>query len=1641
METQDCQEASNSPETTAEVAVSGSAKGKGKSKGPPLPTFTKKPGVAKQQEPKAISVDLAPPFQLERPPNSEKGGVIKFTTSSGSQLPFLVRQLTDSGRGEKGVRVDQAVRYLGRLRALRFECDNYNAATRPADAQRFLEFCSSCGVQAGERPVDLPGLDELIQTVEGEIEDLESLREEIGSGHVQFTALAEVFIPGKKVFMQVEGLSEPVGMTVLQSWYQQQQTLFGPEKSFHMELEFLAYLGSSFALVNFQEVMFAYKGVRRLDSLFYIAMTSQMLEKLHQRGKKYRDAAMSSPYVQYSRGSFFAHGRAKHATLSGGRVMLDTQRGHEYGHHAARGGDNCSVALQQALRTFKLQQKHGTETLRLVQDPQDSELWMAWPAMVGFSFTAKCWGQVLVADTSPIQFRADAFQQLVLPDDTKEIIRSAVRHAGTSGLDFIEGKGDNTIFLLYGPPGCGKTLTAEAIAEMLHMPLYVVTAGDLGINAQEVEQNLSQVLHLCSEWNALTLIDEADIFLEARSSSELQRNALVCVMLRLLEYHQGQGILFLTSNRASNIDPAVRSRITVALHYEPLSQKGIERAVVVVADRTGEGSEDVLEEHPQSSRRVYMPGVLQTTTVAAMPRVQKNSRALSQMRQGILTGIPLRQSSATSADGDVQSGYDMRPFKFGTTHKSLDKEETWSEETSENIHRSVKHTNELLERTQQLERDAAKFLDDVGELSVRVKQQVATAREACQSCMQASIFNLSQQKRELEESVAQGQLDINRTEALLQHMQKEIKGQRTSLEQWEQSQEIPLERFDQRLPLAVQQDMRLSASDRMQEHMHNARSNVRVLSNKSEKMRELLSKLRSSSDRLQMHLAAVTASCNIDMQCSKIACNKDASKSSVSASRSNTASRAPVTGHLSKESLALIRSRIKSAAYVGYDVIFKRFDKDGSGTLCFDEVRVALRRILRIPPSSLNDYQISSLCATLDTNASGNVDIAELVSFLGTESLEGRHGLLKEKLNQDLGLSKVEDGSFKLDCFVNRKPRQNKSQCSPQPSTSSKNTLPQSVVDTIRSKIKAASYAGQMGREIQALFSRFDYNGSGVLEVDEVRQVLRRAMRTAYGGCVLCWTWTSQVPLALQNSLDSWERSQAEGKKMNSAGRKRAARLVDVEQGRGILTAAEARQQQSILYRCFQSEVLVELLVLRVLVVRGELAVLAGFALVFVAVAFGLPVVVLRVRKRARIAWSILLESSRLVAAVCVLLPHAGWSPSLAHSCPGLREPRGPGNFKLVAEQRYDLTPEPPPWISCHGRRWRPAPWKRKWSAAYGGWNHRHHGEPEVVRDNYIPVFDGQPSSYKEYRKRVNLYYKKMTLANKKTEATINLLTSLAGPVWKQVEHLADSAPDDENGFSLVLQELDRVYQYDSRVEMPKAFERFFYGVNRPSGQTLIQYCSDHREAARELERHDVKLPDPVGGWLLVMSQVDNKKLSVATVEQALFYFFGQDYKSTRTEGPRANGRGRAYQQNRWGNYRTYGAAYVTEEDENFHEAQEYEYEDYEPNESEYYDPAYFGEEEEDEPVEEAYAAYLDARRHLAEVKAGRGYYPVVAMTDNGAQLPDAAQVGSGKGKPAKGKMKGKSSGKGKAGKSGRSAPQQPKGMARAAATKCLRCG
>ncbi|CAG8728037.1 2891_t:CDS:2, partial [Racocetra fulgida] len=75
-------------------------------------------------------------------------------------------------------------------------------------------------------------------------------------------------------------------------------------------------------------------------------------------------------------------------------------------------------------------------------------------------------------------------------------------------INLVSGKGDGCTFLLYGPPGVGKTLTVEAIAEMLHRPLYFVTVGELGTNARDLEKNLMIIFKRALAWNAIILIDE-----------------------------------------------------------------------------------------------------------------------------------------------------------------------------------------------------------------------------------------------------------------------------------------------------------------------------------------------------------------------------------------------------------------------------------------------------------------------------------------------------------------------------------------------------------------------------------------------------------------------------------------------------------------------------------------------------------------------------------------------------------------------------------------------------------------------------------------------------------------------------------------------------------------------------------------------------------------------------------------------------------------------------------------------------------------------------------------------------------------------------------------------------------------------------
>ncbi|KAH6890682.1 P-loop containing nucleoside triphosphate hydrolase protein [Thelonectria olida] len=208
------------------------------------------------------------------------------------------------------------------------------------------------------------------------------------------------------------------------------------------------------------------------------------------------------------------------------------------------------------------------------EPPDDPFLLLLPPRIHGFGLHDKKWRSLLVKHLHPVEWQKDAFRKLVLDQHKKDLIEAMVQVHISSNMspDVIEGKGKGLIVLLHGGPGTGKTLTAESVAELTERPLYRVTCGDIGTDPESVEKYLESVFYIGTTWKAVILLDEADVFLEEREKNDLQRNALVSVFLRVLEYYEG--ILILTSNRIGTFDEAFKSRVQLAIHYPPIDEKG-----------------------------------------------------------------------------------------------------------------------------------------------------------------------------------------------------------------------------------------------------------------------------------------------------------------------------------------------------------------------------------------------------------------------------------------------------------------------------------------------------------------------------------------------------------------------------------------------------------------------------------------------------------------------------------------------------------------------------------------------------------------------------------------------------------------------------------------------------------------------------------------------------------------------------------------------------------------------------------------------------------------------------------------------------------------------------------------------------------
>ncbi|KAJ9636356.1 hypothetical protein H2201_003521 [Coniosporium apollinis] len=435
-------------------------------------------------------------------------------------------------------------------------------------------------------------LQQLLQT---EFKSLTEASQDMKSkGVMTYEHLWTLFQPGALIYTRQDGHETVIKL---------QETRYGQDNCgnpcFWLICKYNDWDGTKFGTVKLNLKIYPYTGTRAIVSLTAFPLDfhrhkDDLTARLIERGSKAEALAGSNYKGYHGIGWMYGQFGTKDKYNIKGRIVIDTYGWNRFNpnyaiHVAALSQkevvattDDCDDSEDCEEYEEEYDEDEGdmpSDGHFADEDDQhrrppltDEQKLMLTPLLRGYSLKTKQWLNFFVNCVQEIDWMEGAFDSLVLPANQKELIlgftESQRKYKGSFD-DVIEGKGKGIILLLCGPPGVGKTLTAESVAEEMRVPLYMMSAGDLGLDPRNVESKLQNILEMCTRWDAILLLDEADVFLEQRSLHELERNKLVSIFLRILEYYEG--IMFLTTNRVQTFDPAFQSRIHISLDYPELS--------------------------------------------------------------------------------------------------------------------------------------------------------------------------------------------------------------------------------------------------------------------------------------------------------------------------------------------------------------------------------------------------------------------------------------------------------------------------------------------------------------------------------------------------------------------------------------------------------------------------------------------------------------------------------------------------------------------------------------------------------------------------------------------------------------------------------------------------------------------------------------------------------------------------------------------------------------------------------------------------------------------------------------------------------------------------------------------------------------
>jgi SpoVK/Ycf46/Vps4 family AAA+-type ATPase len=167
-----------------------------------------------------------------------------------------------------------------------------------------------------------------------------------------------------------------------------------------------------------------------------------------------------------------------------------------------------------------------------------------------------------------------SFEDLLLPESHAKIFEELQLELRKEDFLVRHGIAPRRTLLFTGPPGCGKSATAEALARELDREFAVVNLSTVVSSfLGDTSKNLSSIFEAASREPWVVLFDEFDAIGKERAErtdhGELKR--VVTAFLQQLDNFLGPSVLVAATNHPDLVDSAVWRRFSIVLQFDPPS--------------------------------------------------------------------------------------------------------------------------------------------------------------------------------------------------------------------------------------------------------------------------------------------------------------------------------------------------------------------------------------------------------------------------------------------------------------------------------------------------------------------------------------------------------------------------------------------------------------------------------------------------------------------------------------------------------------------------------------------------------------------------------------------------------------------------------------------------------------------------------------------------------------------------------------------------------------------------------------------------------------------------------------------------------------------------------------------------------------